>query len=152
MPIDGTRLGLAMDMHVGDLRQPPGRDLIQVFQGMKAATTKQAGFNISKWPLDFPFGLGPSGLAGDWPEAVMGRERQEPWVVHRLVAVGVAAHHDFHVVIKTGCRDSAQVFESADVLAQRGGEILAFDEMEILPERVAQDVAEGVNPGTVPRS
>ncbi len=46
----------------------------------------------------------------------MSRERQEPWVVHGFVAV-VTAHHDFHVVIKTGCRDSAQMLESVDVLA-----------------------------------
>ena len=75
----------------------------------------------------------------------MGCERQEPWVVHWLVAV-VTAHHDFHVVIKTGCRDSAQMLEGADVLADGGGEVLALDEVKILPARVAQDVAEGVDP------
>ena len=75
----------------------------------------------------------------------MGCERQEPWVVHRFVAV-VTAHHDFHVVIKTGCRDSTQMLEGADVLANGGGKILAFDEVEILPARVAQDVAKSVDP------
>ena len=75
----------------------------------------------------------------------MGRERQEPRVVDRLVAV-VTAHHDFHVVIKTSRRDSAQVLEGADVLADGRGEILALDEVEILPARVAQHIAEGVDP------
>src|SRR5271165_7050969 len=77
----------------------------------------------------------------------MGCERQEPWVVHRFVAV-VTAYHDFHVVIKTGGRDSAQMLKGADVLADRGGKILAVDEVKILPARVAQDIAEGVDAAT----
>ena len=40
MPIHGPCLGLAMDVHVGDLRQPPGRGFIQVLQGTKAPATK----------------------------------------------------------------------------------------------------------------
>ena len=74
----------------------------------------------------------------------MRRERQEPRVVHGLVAV-VAADDDFHVVIKARRRDSAQVLEGADVLAHGGGEVLGLDEVEILPPRVAQHVAEGVH-------
>src|SRR5512147_1699542 len=38
------------------------------------------------------------------------------------------------------------MLEGADVLANCGGEILAVDEVKILPARVAQDVAEGVDP------
>ena len=38
VPIHGTCLGLAMDVHVGDLGQPPGRGLVQVLQGMEAPT------------------------------------------------------------------------------------------------------------------
>ena len=75
----------------------------------------------------------------------MGREPQEPRVVDRLVAV-VTGHHDFHVVIKTSRGDSAQVLKGADVLADGRGEILTLDEVEVLPARVTQYVAEGVHP------
>ena len=74
----------------------------------------------------------------------MRRERQEPRVVDRLVAV-VTADDDFHVVIETCRRDSAQVLEGADVLADGRGEVLGFDEVEVLPPRVTQHVAEGVD-------
>ena len=99
MAIDRPRLGLAVDADVGDLGQPPGRGLVQVLQAAEGPAAKQAGFDISKWPLDLPFRLGPPGSAGHRAEAVVGRERQEPRVVDRLVAV-VAADHDFHVVIE----------------------------------------------------
>ena len=98
-----------------------------------------------KWSFHFSLGLGPPGPTGDRSKTVMGRERQEPWIVDGLVAV-VPAHHDFHVVIKTGCRDSAQVLEGADVLADGRGEVLALDEVQVLPARVAQHIAEGINP------
>ena len=74
----------------------------------------------------------------------MRRERQEPRVVDRLVAV-VAADHDFHVVIEARRRDPAQVLEGPDVLADGRGEVLGLDEVEVLPPRVAQHVAEGVH-------
>ena len=74
----------------------------------------------------------------------MRRERQEPRVIDRLVAV-VAADDDFHVVIQASRRDSAQVLEGADVLADGRGEVLGLDEVEVLPPRVAQHVAEGVD-------
>ena len=74
----------------------------------------------------------------------MSRERQEPRVVDRVVAV-VAADHDFHVVIEACRRDPAQVLEGADVLADGRGEVLRLDEVEVLPPRVAQHVAEGVH-------
>ena len=76
----------------------------------------------------------------------MRRECQEPRVVDRLVAV-VAADHDFHVVIEARRRDSTQVLEGADVLADGRGEVLRLHEVEILPPRVAEHVAEGVARG-----
>ena len=144
MAIDRPRLGLAVDADVGDLGQPPGRGLVQVLQAAEGPAAKQARFDISKGSLDLPFRLGPPGTAGHRAKAVMGRERQEPRVVDRLVAV-VAADHDFHVVIEARRRDPAQVLEGADVLADGGGEILRLDEVEVLPPRVAQHVAEGVH-------
>jgi len=39
--IHGACLGLAMDVHVGDLRQPPGRGLIQVLQGSEGPAIEQ---------------------------------------------------------------------------------------------------------------
>ena len=104
--IHRTCLGVAMDVHIGDLGQPPGGRLVQVLQGMEAPATEQAGFDISKMSFNFSLGLGPPGPTGDWSKTVVGRERQEPCIVDGFIAV-VPAHHDFHVVIKTGCRDSA---------------------------------------------
>src|SRR5271170_4301806 len=114
---------------------------------MEAPLTTQTGFDICEWSLHFPFCLRPSHAAGDRPKAVMGRERQEPRVVDGLVAV-ITAHHDFHVVIETGRRDSSQVLERADVLADGRGKVLGLDELEILPASIAQHIAEGVNPAT----
>jgi len=45
-------------------------------------------------------------------------------------------------------RDAAQVLEGADVLADRRGEVLRLDEVEVLPPRVAEYVAEGVHAAT----
>src|SRR5580658_8816274 len=99
---------------------------------------------MSEFSFHFPLGLGPPGSAGYRPKTIMGREPQEPGVVHRLVAV-VAAHHDFHVVIKTGHRDSAQMLEGADVLANGRGEILTVDEVQVLAPRVTKHIAEGMD-------
>ena len=139
-------LGLAMEVHVGDLGQPPGGCLVQVCQRVEVAAPQQAGFRISEGPFHLSFGLGPSHPAGNRPKSIVGRERQKPRVVDRLVAV-MASDDDFHVVIKTGRRDAAHVLEGADVLADGRGEVLTLDEMKILPARVAQDIAECVNPG-----
>src|SRR5271157_641140 len=106
VPIHRTCPGVAMDVHVGDLGQPPGGRLVQVLQGMEAPATKQAGFDIGKMSFDFSLGWGPPGPTGDWSKTVVGRERQEPCVGDGFIAV-VTTHHDFHVVIKTGRRDSA---------------------------------------------
>jgi hypothetical protein len=142
--IDRPRLGLAVDADVGDLGQPPGRGLVQVPEAAEGPAAKQAGFDISKGSLHFSFRLGPPGSAGHRPEAVVGREREEPRVVDRVVAV-VAADDDFHVVIEALRRDPAQVLEGADMLADGGGEVLRLDEVEVLPPRVTQHVAEGVH-------
>ena len=75
----------------------------------------------------------------------MGGERQEPRVVHRLVAV-VTTHHNFHVVIKTGRRNSAQVLEGADVLTDGRGEVLTVNEVELPMGRGA---CPGRRPGDV---
>ena len=142
--VDRPRLGLAVLADVGDLGQPPGRGLVQVPQAAEGPAAQQARFDISEGPLDLPLRLRPPGPAGHRPEAVVGRERQEPRVVDRLVAV-VAADDDLHVVIEARRRDPAQVLEGADVLADGRGEVLRLDEAEVLPPRVAQHVAEGVN-------
>ena len=144
MTIDRPRLGLAVDANVGDLGQPPRRGLVQVLQTAEGPAAKQARFDISKGSLDLPFCLGPPGTASHGAKAVMGRECQESWIVDRVVAV-VVAHDDFHVVIKARRRDPAQVLEGADVLADGCGEILSLDEVEILPPRITQHVAEGVH-------
>ena len=74
--VDRPRLGLAVDADVGDLGQPPRRGLVQVPEAAKGPAAEQAGFDIGKWPLDFPFRLRPPRAAGHGAEAVMRRERR----------------------------------------------------------------------------
>ena len=50
-----------------------------------------------------------------------------------------------HVVVQAGGRHAAQVLKGADVLADRGREVLALHEVEIQAAGVAQDVAEQVD-------
>jgi hypothetical protein len=143
--VQRARPGLTVDAHVSDLGQPPGRRLVEMLQRVEAPAIEQAGFDISKRPLDFPFGLGSPHPAGHGSKAVMGGKRQEPRVVDRFVAV-VATHDHFHVVIKASRRDATEMLEGADVLADGGSEILAVDDVEVLPPRVTQHLAEGMDP------
>ena len=87
VPVQGTCLGLAMDVNVRDLGQLPGGCLVLVRQRVEVAAPQQAGFGISKGPFHLSLGLGPSHPAGDRPKSIVGCECQESRVVDWLVAV-----------------------------------------------------------------
>src|SRR5271167_905499 len=95
-------------------------------------------------PFHLSLGLGPTRTAGDRSKTVMGCKPQKSSVVNRLVAV-VSTYHDFHVVIKTSRGHSSQVFKCADVFADRGGEVLRLDEVQILAARITEDITESMN-------
>ena len=60
----------------------------------------------------------------------MGGEGQETRVVERAVLV-VLQHHDLHVVVQTDGGHALQVLEGADVLADRGREVLRLDKPHV---------------------
>ena len=75
----------------------------------------------------------------------MGGEGEEAPIVDRLVVLP-AIDHDLHRVVQTAVRNAAEVLECPDVLSQRGREVLRLDEAEIASPRIAEHVAEGVDP------
>lgn len=74
----------------------------------------------------------------------MGGEGQKTRIVQRPVLV-VPQHHDLHVVVQTDGGHSLQVVEGPHVFADRGGEVLGLDEMQVGPPRVTEDVAEQID-------
>ena len=64
MPIEGPLLGLAMHADVGDVGQPPGGHLVEMFQGAEGAAVEQACFDVIKRPFDLAFGLAAADAAG----------------------------------------------------------------------------------------
>jgi len=59
--------------------------------------------------------------------------------------VAVPQHDRFHVVVQASRRHAAEVLEGADVLTQRGRQVLALNKAQILTTRVAQQIAEQVD-------
>jgi hypothetical protein len=57
---------------------------------------------------------------------------EELGIVERPL-VGVPQDDDLHVVVQTGRGHTTQVREGADVFAQRGWQVLSFDETQVLP-------------------
>ena len=133
--IDGTFLGRAMRADVGHVGQPPPRDLVQVFQTAEAATIEQARFHIVKRSFHFTFGLGTPRTTGPRPEAIVRGERQEAGVVDRLAVLPPRDDH-LHVVVQALGRQTSQMPEGPDVLADRGLEVLPLGKTEILSPRV----------------
>src|SRR5215204_6806176 len=72
-------------------------------------------------------------------------EGQKPCVVDGF-SVLIVGHHDLHVVVETGGGQSLKMSEGSDMFADRGNEILRFNEADILAAGVAQDVTETINP------
>jgi hypothetical protein len=139
------RLGKGAELaDIGDLGQPPSRGLIEMVQRFNGAAVEHAGLDREERAFHLPFGLGPPHSAGHRPEAIMRGEGQEPRVVDRHVILG-ATDDDPHLVIQAGRGHSPQMLEGPHVLAQSGDHVLGLDEAEVLPPRVAQDVAEQVD-------
>jgi transposase len=137
---------LPVETYVGHFRQPPGGHLVEMLQGAALAAAQEVRFHEVKRPLDLALGLWTPGTAGRRPEAVMRGEGQQASIVDRLVAF-VTRHHDLHVVVEAGCRHSPKVLEGAEVLTDRGFQVLRRREVQILPPGIAQHVAEKVRYG-----
>ena len=54
--------------------------------------------------------------------------------------------HDFHVVVEAGGGQSTEIFKSANVFPDGGGEILCLYKPHVLAARVSQQITEGVHP------
>jgi len=124
-----------------------GGHLVEMLQRVEAATIEQAGFGIEEFSLDFPLRLWPSDAARLRTEAVVRGEGEELGVVERAVGI-MTQHHRFEVVVQADAGDAAQVMESMHVFAQGRRQIHRLDEPQILPTRVAEQVAEEVHAPT----
>ncbi len=134
----------AMHSHVGHVLQPPGRDLVEVFQRTEFAAVQQALLDVIELPFDFAFRLRAPHAAGPGSESVVGGEGQKPRVVNRL-AVLDPHDHRLHIVVQVrGCH-ALEMLERPDVLAQRRFHVLPFGELQVLIPRIAQHAAEQVH-------
>ena len=115
-----------------------------MLQRVEGAAVEQAGFDVVELPFDFALGLRPANAAGLRPEAVVRGEGEELGVVERAVGV-MPQHHRFEVVVQADAGDAAQVMEGMHVLAQRRRQVHRLDEAQVLPPRVAEQVAEQVD-------
>ena|SRR5205809_2553227 len=129
---------------IGDMGQPPGRRFVQMLEAGKRAAVEQVGLQIEEGTFDFALCLGPARPASDGPEAIVGGKGQEARVVHWLCTI-VATDDHLHVVVETIGGDSAKMRESRNVLANRRGEVLTLDKMNVLTAGVSEDVAESVH-------
>ena len=141
VPIDGPLLRLAVNANIGHRREPLSRDFVEMIERREGAAIEQVRFDIRKMSFDLPLGLASPDATGPGRESVMGGEGQELGVVQRPL-VAVPQDYHLHVVVEAGACDAAEVFKGADVFTQRGRQVLDFDEAEVLPARVAQQVAE----------
>ena len=115
-----------------------------MLQRVEGAAVEQAGFDVVELALDFALGLRPAHAAGLRPEAVVRGEGEELGVVQGAVGV-VPQHHRLEVVVQADAGDAAQMMEGLHVLAQRRQQIHRLDEAQILPPRVAEQVAEQID-------
>ena len=115
-----------------------------MLQRVEGAAIEQVGFDIVEFAFDFALGLRPADAAGLGAEAVVGGEGEELGIVEGAVGV-VAQDHRFEVVVQADAGDAAEMMEGLHVLAQRGRQIHRLDEAQVLPARVAEQVAEQVD-------
>ena len=71
-------------------------------------------------------------------------EGEEFGIVERAVGI-VTQHHRFEVIVEANTRNAAQVMEGVYVFAQRRRQVHRLDEVQVLPTRVAQQIAEEVH-------
>jgi len=121
-----------MHTHVGDVGQPPGGGIVEVFERVEVAAAQQVLLDVIERPFHLALGLGAAWPASPGPEAVVRGEGQKAWVVERF-AVLVILHDHLEVVVQAGGRHAAQMVEGGDVLPERGVKILTLDKTQILP-------------------
>jgi hypothetical protein len=127
MAIERSLFGLALDAHVGHVGQPPPGDIVEMIQRAERPAVEQARLDIGEEPLLLALGLGPPRQTGKGLESIVRGERQEKRIVEWTFLV-VTQHHDLYVVVEANRRYALQVLDGADVLADRGCEVLGLDE------------------------
>ena len=142
--VAGRLLEVAHRMHIGNGRQPLGRDFVEVVERVEGAAVEQADLGIVEFSLDFSLRLGASHAAGLGSEAVVGGEGEELRVVQRPFGV-VPDDHRLEVVVEARPGHAAEVMEGVHVLAQRRRQVHRLDEAEVLPPGVAEQVAEEID-------
>ena len=143
--LDRTPLGLPVNAHVGDFRQPTPRRLIEVVQRAELTAIEQVHFHVVERPLHFPLRGRMARPASSWSITVVRGESQKAGVVNRQIRL-VTGHHDLHIVVQANGRHAAQMLEGLHVLADCGGEVLTFGEAQVLPPRIRQDITEEIDP------
>src|SRR5262249_45452269 len=133
-----------MQADISHMGQPPGRGFVQMLKAGESSTVEEVLFQVPEGPLYFALRFRPAWPTGHRPEAIVSGEGQEARIVNGLMTV-VATDNDLHVVIETVRGNAAQIAEGRNVLANRHGEVLTLDKMQILAARVSQDIAKCVD-------
>src|SRR6516165_9996454 len=115
-----------------------------MFERRESAAVEEVLYQVPEGTFDFALRLRVARAAGDRPEPIIGGESQKAGVVNRLHTV-MGTDHDLEVVVETIGGDAFQIREGLNMLANRGGEVLTFDKIHILPAAVSQNVAEGMD-------
>ena len=113
-------------------------------QRVEGAAIEQAGLDIVELPFDFALGLRAAHAAGLGAEAIVRGEGEELGIVQRAVGV-TPEHHGLEVVVQADARHAAQVMKRPHMLALGRHQVHRLDKAQILPARVAEQVAEAVH-------
>ena len=115
-----------------------------MLQGLEGTAIEETGFDEVELAFDFALGLWPAYAARLRTEAVVRGEGEEFGIVERAVGI-VTQHHRFEVIVEANTRNAAQVMEGVYVFTQRRRQVHRLDEVQVLPTRVAQQIAEEVH-------
>src|ERR1700726_4331324 len=107
----------------------------------KSPAVEQVLLDEVEAPFHLALRPGTSRQTGPRFETVVGGEGQEARVVEWAVFV-MAQHRYLHIVVQAGCGSTLKVFEGANVLADRRGEVLRLDKLHVCATRVTEDIAE----------
>src|SRR5690242_13537068 len=126
---------------ISDMGKPPSRRFVQMLETGECSTIEKVLLQVPEGPFDFALRLRVAGPAGDGTEAIVGGKSEEACVVNRLLPVA-ATDDDLHTIVKTLGRDTFQIRQGRDVLANRCREVLTLDKMHVLAAGISEDVAE----------
>ena len=96
--VDGPLFGLAVNTRVGDLGQPPCRDLIELLERVEGTAIEKIGLDVEEGAFDLALRLTPPDAASLGCKAIVGGKGEELRVIERPF-VAMAQHNDLHVVV-----------------------------------------------------